>query len=79
MAAKEVSKTKPTSGPPSLIKEQKLREIFDSLDRDKDGKVDSSELIEGFRKLGVPNTVLSANVSDTVHSGNALSVLCETF
>lgn len=43
----------------SVITEQRLREIFDSLDEDKDGKLDISELNEGFRKLGVPNSVHS--------------------
>ena len=69
MAAEKGNVAKSTSGPTSVITEQKLREIFDNLDKDKDGKLGSAELSEGFRQLGVPNAVHSTNVSDTVHSG----------
>ena len=72
MAADNGSGKTPASVPPSFIKEQKLREIFNSLDKDKDGKIDPTELSEGFRKLGVPNTVVSTKVSDAVHFVNAL-------
>ena len=69
MAAEKGNVAKSTSGPTSVITEQKLREIFDNLDKDKDGKLGSAELSEGFRQLGVPNAVHSTKVSDTVHSG----------
>eukprot|EP00731_Ephydatia_muelleri_P024676 Em0016g947a len=59
MAAEKGNVAKSTSGPTSVITEQKLREIFDNLDKDKDGKLGSAELSEGFRQLGVPNAVHS--------------------
>ena len=58
------SVVKAAPGPSSIITEQKLREIFDGLDKDKDGKLASTELSEGFRKLGVPDAVHSTKVSD---------------
>ena len=51
--------------PPSMDPE-KVKELFEQLDANRDGRVDVKELTEGLSKLGVPTIPGQAQVS-TIH------------
>ena len=43
--------------------EERFAQLFEKLDRDKDGKIDVHELREGLERLGLPNSSGTAQVS----------------
>ena len=45
--------------------EKRFAQLFEQLDRNRDGKLDLKELKEGIERLGLPSTSGTAQVSST--------------
>ena len=48
---------------PSKEDEQRFAQLFEQLDRNRDGKLDLQELREGIERLGLPSSSGTAQVS----------------
>jgi len=68
-----MSERKTPQQPPSMDPE-KVKELFQQFDVNKDGRVDVTELTEGLCRLGVPTIPGQAEVS-TIHTRSLIVLI----